>query len=75
MYDPYKNRETFWVALSESCLLDIKNLILVGDLNFSTSYAETWGLKENLDLLVDFFTALMKIFDLTDIIPQVLEPI
>ena len=74
MYSPYKNRENLWVSLSYFGILDINNVILVGDLNFTTSPAEIWGLKENLDLLADFFITLLKIFELIGIIPQVLEP-
>ena len=62
------------VSLSDYGILNINNLILVGDLNFTTSPAEIWGLKENLDLLADFFITLLKKYELIGIIPQVLEP-
>ena len=74
MYSPYKNRENFWVSLSYFCILDINNVILVGDLNFTMSPAEIWGHSAKVDLMVDFFVDLMGSFDLVDIIPHVLEP-
>ena len=74
VYGPYKNRDNFWVSLSDSGLLNIVNLIIVGDLNFTTSSVEIWGQNAKLDLMANIFINLMGIFDLVDIIPPILEP-
>ena len=74
MYAPYKNRDIFLVSLSYSSLLNVDNLIMAGDLNFTTSTAEIWGQNAKIDLMVDFFINLLIIFDLIDIIHPVLDP-
>ena len=48
MYAPYKNRESFWVSLSDYGILKIDNLILEGDLNFTTSTTEIWDQRKKL---------------------------
>ena len=45
IYASYKNRDSFWASLSDSGLLNVDNLIITGDLNFTTSSVEIWGKK------------------------------
>ena len=59
---------------TDSGILDIDNIFLIGDLNFTTSPAEICGKKDKSDLLANFFINLMGIFNLIYIAPQVLEP-
>ena len=73
MYAPYNKRDCFRASLSYSGL-NTSNLNLAGYLNFTTSPTEIWGHNAKLDSMVDFFIHLLRIFDLVDIIPPVLEP-
>ena len=74
MYAPYKNRDYFWASLSASSLINSNNLIVVGELNFTTLPVEIWGHNAKIDLMDDFFIKLPGRYDLVDMIPPVLEP-
>ena len=74
LYAHYKNRECFGGSLSNSGLLNVENLVIVGDLNFTTSPTEILGHSAKVHLLADCFKSLMEIFDLVDIIPPIMKP-
>jgi hypothetical protein len=42
-YGPYGDRQEFWDKIKRDGLLKDHNLILGGDLNFTTSNREVWG--------------------------------
>ena len=50
-----------------SGLLNVENLILARDLNFTTP-AKIWGHNVKVDLLVEVFNKLLERFDLVNII-------
>jgi hypothetical protein len=43
LYGPYSDREVFWEAIKTEGLFKEQNLILGGELNFTTSFREVWG--------------------------------
>ena len=45
--------------MAASGLLDIKNIIFVGDINFTVSAGEVWGKKARLDHLAGFFKGII----------------
>jgi hypothetical protein len=45
-YGPYADRVVFWEDLKRNGIFDEENLILGGDLNFTTSSREVWGLRQ-----------------------------
>ena len=55
-YGPYVHRTSYWNRLVSSGLLGLPNLILAGDLIFTLSSAEVWGLKARLDPLALYFS-------------------
>ena len=55
-YGPYVQRTTYWNNLVSGGLLGMPNLLLAGDLNFTLSSAEVWGLKARLDPSASFFS-------------------
>ena len=42
-----------------SGLLDVKNIMFAGDINFTVSVGEVWGKKSRLDPLADFFKGII----------------
>jgi hypothetical protein len=46
VYGPCSERLLFWDQLVEKGLLAAKNLILAGDLNFTTGADEVWGTND-----------------------------
>jgi hypothetical protein len=58
VYGPCQDRKGFWDSLDGSGLLAHKDLVIVGDLNFTTSAEEVWGLSRHVDSLTGFFIAL-----------------
>jgi endonuclease/exonuclease/phosphatase family metal-dependent hydrolase len=55
-------------------LLDLTNLILAGDLNFTTCLGEIWGDTATQDPLVDYFNSLFQSHDLVDLHLEFLAP-
>ena len=55
IYAPYKERKALWENMDFSGLLNLKNLVIVRDLNFSMNTYESWGMVTSLDPLDDFF--------------------
>jgi hypothetical protein len=43
IYGLCSDSQPFWVNLEDKGLLDLHNLIIVGDLNFTTAIGEVWG--------------------------------
>jgi hypothetical protein len=40
VYNPYTDRHIFWENLVDRCLLDLENLIIVGDMHLTISVGE-----------------------------------
>jgi endonuclease/exonuclease/phosphatase family metal-dependent hydrolase len=57
-----------------SGILDQKDLIIVGDLNFTTSSAKDWGHNALQDSLVGFFKSLFFKNSLVDVAPTEIVP-
>ena len=66
-YGPYIQRTSYWDNLVSGGLLGQPNLLLAGDLNFTLSSAEVWGLKARLDPLASFFSQLISGNKLVDL--------
>jgi hypothetical protein len=73
-YGPCSGRRHFWEQMEAKGLLAQENLILAGDLNFTTSIDEVWGEVALSDPLVDFFKNLFTSNHLVDVMPAVLLP-
>ena len=73
MYAPYKDKRTFLENIESSGLLNLQNLILDGDLNFTMHSFEYWRMQSSMDSL-----CFLKIFfhrnKLVDIVPHKLSP-
>ena len=48
-------------------LLDLPNIILVGDLNFTISSSKIWGQKDRIDPLTSYFSHLISSNNLVDL--------
>ena len=55
VYGPYQDRVPFWDKVFNNPMLDGRDLILGGDLNFSLALAEVWGPRVVLDVLLNYF--------------------
>jgi hypothetical protein len=73
-YGPCTNRQLFWEKIEAGGLLDLENLIIVGDLNLTTTLGEIWGASATQDPLADFFTNLFSTHHLVDFAPDHLTP-
>lgn len=73
-YAPYRERQSFWVSLQGSGLMNLDDLIIAGDLNFNCHASEIWGSSARLDDLADFFAQLIVDSDLVDVQPHKLVP-
>jgi hypothetical protein len=73
-YGPCKDRKLFWEKLDRAGLLVVEDLILAGDLNFTTSTEEIWGENARADLAVGFFKQLFSKNHLVDVTPDVVVP-
>lgn len=60
VYGPCVNRATFWRNFLESGLLQVYNIILGGDLNFSLGSSESWGHSAQVDSLSDTISSLLE---------------
>jgi exonuclease III len=68
-YGPYADRVGFWEDLKRIGIFNEENLILGGDLNFTTSSREVWGAKARVDPLQLFFSHLVQNEGLVDVEP------
>jgi endonuclease/exonuclease/phosphatase family metal-dependent hydrolase len=73
-YGPCTGRRLFWEQVDSNGLLAQENLILVGDLNFTTSIDEVWGVEARSDPLAGFFRDLFQKNHLVDVQPSELVP-
>jgi hypothetical protein len=53
--DPVRTENHFWDSVDATGILAHKDLIIVGDLNFTTSSAEVWGHSTLQDSLAGYF--------------------
>jgi hypothetical protein len=70
VYGPCQNRKEFCESVEAAGLLRKINIILVGDLNLSTSSSKTWGKKATSDPLSVYFKSLFQRHSLIDVIPN-----
>lgn len=74
VYAPYRERQKFWTELSGSGLMDLPDIIIAGDLNFSYLASEIWGISARMDDLGDFFLNMLMEKNLIDVLPHKLSP-
>jgi endonuclease/exonuclease/phosphatase family metal-dependent hydrolase len=74
VYGPCTGRRLFWENLEAKGLLDLSNLILAGDLNFSTGVDEVWGVSALIDPHATFFRDLFLRHHLVDVKPAEVVP-
>jgi hypothetical protein len=74
VYRPCQDRKAFWDSLDGSSLLAHKDLIIAGDLNFTTSSEEVWGLSTHVDSLAGYFKSLFIKNNLVDIVSAEVVP-
>ena len=68
-YGLYSDREVFWEAIKREGIFNEQNLILGGDLNFTTSIREVWGAHAREDPLLPFFSQLIQDEGLANVEP------
>jgi endonuclease/exonuclease/phosphatase family metal-dependent hydrolase len=73
-YGPYSDREVFWEAIKNEGIFKDQNLILGGDLNFTTSFREVWGEHARVDPLQPYFSKLLQEEGMVDVEPLKLQP-
>ena len=73
-YGPYANRISFWDKVVAGVIFHYPNLILAGDLNFTTSELEIWGEHARRDHLSLYFTQLLDSMNMVDILPSKIGP-
>jgi hypothetical protein len=73
-YGPYSDREVFWEVIKRDGILNEHNLILGGNLNFTTSNREVWGAHARVDPLHLYFSQLIQVEGLVDVEPLKLLP-
>jgi hypothetical protein len=69
-YGPCSGHRLFWERVEAKGLLSMDALILVGDLNFTTSFDEVWGVGALMDPLAGFFKDMFAKNLLVDIQPD-----
>jgi hypothetical protein len=74
VYGPCNDRRVFWDRVVTSGLLASENIIVAGDLNFTTGVEEIWGATAHLDNLAGFFKQLLQDNHLVDLLPDVVTP-
>ena len=73
IYGPYDNRCTFWESVNNNGFLNLPNLILEGDMNFTWFIDEFWGAGRPCDPLADFFLTFFGDAKLQDIAPMIIS--
>jgi hypothetical protein len=73
-YGPYAERQSFWDNLKKDGILKESNLILGGDLNFTVSTREIWGINARSDPLAAYVNQLIQDEGLIDLEPVNLLP-
>jgi hypothetical protein len=73
-YTPYTDREVFWETNKKDRIFNDQNLILGGDLNFTTSFREVWGEHTRVDPLQPYFSKLLQEEGMVDVEPLKLLP-
>jgi hypothetical protein len=73
-YGLYFDREVFWESIKRDDILKEHNMVLGGDLNFTTSYREVWGVHFREDSLQPYFSQLIQEEGLVDVEPIKLIP-
>lgn len=74
LYRPCRDRQSFWEKVFASRLMEKKNLIICGDLNFTLSTCEVWGSGRREDLLGGFLKDRFEAAGLVDVFPCYLVP-
>ena len=67
VYGPCVDRANFWRTFLDSGLLQVDNIILGGDLNFSLGFSESWGHSAHVDSLSDTISSLLEEHQWVDI--------
>jgi hypothetical protein len=73
-YGSYADRVMFWEDLKRFGIFDMENLIMGGDLNFTTSSREVWGEGARVDPLQLYFIHLIQDGGLVDAEPVKVLP-
>jgi hypothetical protein len=74
VYSPYTDRHIFWENLVDRGLLDLENLIIVGDMHLTISVGEAWGASSTQDTLADYFTTIFTAHNLVHYALDLLAP-
>jgi exonuclease III len=70
VYGPCQDKKDLCVLVEASWILSQKDLIIAGDLNFTTSPVEIWGQKYLQDPLAGFFKSIFLKYSLIDVLPS-----
>jgi hypothetical protein len=73
-YGPYHDKEFFWEAIKRDGILKEQNVILGGDLKFTTCSREMWGAHSRDDPLHSYFRQLLKGEGMVDVEPLKMLP-
>jgi len=73
VYTPCTNQLSLWQSVESSGLLDVRNLIMVGNFNILLSLEEAWG-GNKIGLVDDYYIDLFTSKHLIDIKPSKLVP-
>jgi hypothetical protein len=73
-YGLYSDREVFWEDIKSEGIFKDQNLILGGNLNFTTSFREVWGEHSRVYLLQPYFSKLLQEEGMVDVEPLKLLP-
>ena len=68
-YGPYTNRVTFWDNVLAGGIFKYPNLILDGDLNFTFSDSDIWGINARMDHMVHYFKYLLDSSNMVELNP------
>jgi hypothetical protein len=69
LYGTYTDRIPFWNDLSNNKIHELRNLILGGDLNFTLSLEEVWGVRPRYDPQEGFFSHYIELNQLIYLMP------